>query len=330
MGRRFVGGQGQGNGRASSSTKRRRAPGGGASTHLRGPRRQDSLPKSLRCSPKAGRFVPWSAHGSRSRSRRPRPLGSRDRREGAGLGKGVDGTDKPAGKISAAHERARLRDRTRPPAGDMGQVDDLFRGCIRLQIPVDDEFEQAHSVRLDRPVTGVPAQRWEHRRENGVLDRASKTLKARRRADALEQAVEPRRPSGLCRSPCFPCRKGRHRTVGRLGGGPRHGVGRPGRARGDRCAARPRDQLRQSTFSGGGAARAARGCRTSIAYPTSNRSPRQMGHVVRASRRSPFASCHALAPAPDPQARRRAAGLRAGAGRPAAGSGACHRPRARP
>jgi hypothetical protein len=54
-------------------------------------------------------------------------LGSGDRQEGQGLGKSVDGTDKPAGKVSAAHERARLRDRTRPAASDLGQVDDLLR-----------------------------------------------------------------------------------------------------------------------------------------------------------------------------------------------------------
>jgi hypothetical protein len=28
----------------------------------------------------------------------------------------------------------------------------LFRRRVRLQVPMDDEFEQAHSVRLDRPL----------------------------------------------------------------------------------------------------------------------------------------------------------------------------------
>ena len=42
----------------------------------------------------------------------------------------------------------------RPTARNLGQVNDLLRGCVRLQIPMDDEFEQAHPVRLDRPVIG--------------------------------------------------------------------------------------------------------------------------------------------------------------------------------
>ena len=88
---------------------------------------EDSPPRSLRCSPKAGRFVEWSAHGSRSRSHPTAPTGERRSREGEGLGKSVDGTDKPAGKVSAAHERARLRDGTRPTASDLGQVYDLLR-----------------------------------------------------------------------------------------------------------------------------------------------------------------------------------------------------------
>ena len=42
-----------------------------------GGRAEDSPPRSLRCSPKAGRFGESSAHGSRSRSRRPARTGER-------------------------------------------------------------------------------------------------------------------------------------------------------------------------------------------------------------------------------------------------------------
>ena len=42
----------------------------------------------------------------------------------------------------------------RPTARNLGQVNDLLRRCVRLQIPVDDKFEQAYPVRLDRPVIG--------------------------------------------------------------------------------------------------------------------------------------------------------------------------------
>jgi len=56
-------------------------------------------------------------------------------------------------EISAAHEPAWLRDRTRT-ARDLGQIDDLFRRCVRLQLSVDDKFEQTHPVRLGRPMNG--------------------------------------------------------------------------------------------------------------------------------------------------------------------------------
>ena len=131
----------------------------------------DSPPSGLRSFPKAGRFVEWSAHGSRSRSRPTAPTGGGDRWKGEGVGEGVDGTDEPAGKVSAAHERARLRDRPRPTARDLGQVDGLLRGCVRLQIPVDDEFEQAHPVRLDGPMTGVLCDDGSIGAINGGLDR---------------------------------------------------------------------------------------------------------------------------------------------------------------
>ena len=31
---------------------------------------------------------------------------------------------------------------------DLGQIGGLFRRCVRIQIPVDDKFEQAHPIRL--------------------------------------------------------------------------------------------------------------------------------------------------------------------------------------
>ena len=67
----------------------------------------------------------------------------------AGLGQSLDRPDKPARKISAAHERAWLRDRAWT-ARDLGQINGLFRRCVRLQVSVDDEFEQEHPVRLGR------------------------------------------------------------------------------------------------------------------------------------------------------------------------------------
>jgi hypothetical protein len=36
--------------------------------------------------------------------------------------------------------------------GDVGQVDGLYRRCLRLQMAVDDELEQAHPLRLDGSV----------------------------------------------------------------------------------------------------------------------------------------------------------------------------------
>jgi Protein of unknown function (DUF1326) len=50
-------------------------------------------------------------------------------------------------------------------ARDLGQVDGLLRRCVRLQVPVDDEFEQAHPVRLDGPMTCV-AVPWAARSAN--------------------------------------------------------------------------------------------------------------------------------------------------------------------
>src|SRR5215813_8022956 len=80
---------------------------------------------------------------------RPCPVGNGDRRQGEGLGQSPDWPDEPAGKISAAHECAWLRDRART-ARDLGQINDLFRRCVRLQVSMDHEFEQAHPVRLVR------------------------------------------------------------------------------------------------------------------------------------------------------------------------------------
>ncbi len=74
-------------------------------------------------------------------------VGNRDRRQSEGVGQGSDRPDKFAGKISAADEPAWLRDRAWT-AGDLGQIDDLFRRRVRLQVSMDDEFEQAHPVRL--------------------------------------------------------------------------------------------------------------------------------------------------------------------------------------
>src|SRR5260221_9437107 len=44
------------------------------------------------------------------------PMGSGDRRQSEGLGQGPDRAHQPAGKVSTTHERARLRDRSRPTA----------------------------------------------------------------------------------------------------------------------------------------------------------------------------------------------------------------------
>ena len=40
---------------------------------------------------------------------------------------------------------ARVRDWARTDR-HLGQIDELFRRCVRLQVSMDDEFEQAHSV----------------------------------------------------------------------------------------------------------------------------------------------------------------------------------------
>ena len=68
---------------------------------------------------------------------RPRPVGNGDRRQSESLGHSSDRPDEPAGKISAAHEPAWLRDGTRTDR-DLGQIDNLFCRCVRLQLPVDD------------------------------------------------------------------------------------------------------------------------------------------------------------------------------------------------
>jgi hypothetical protein len=100
----------------------------------------------LRYSPKAGNPRRGARADHLRDCVRPCPLGNGDCRQGEGLGQSLDWPDEPAGKISAAHERAWLRDRVRT-ARDLGQINDLFRRCVRLQVSVD-EFEQAHPVRL--------------------------------------------------------------------------------------------------------------------------------------------------------------------------------------
>ena len=90
-------------------------------------------------------------HHFRDRAR-PRTLGSGDHRESQRLGQSPDRADEPAGKVSPADEPARFRDRTRT-ARHLGQIDSLLSRRVRLQIPVDGQFEQAHPVRLGRPVT---------------------------------------------------------------------------------------------------------------------------------------------------------------------------------
>ena len=62
--------------------------------------------------------------------------------------RGPDRPDKPAGQISSTGECARLRDRAGTDR-HVGQIDKLFRWCVRLQVSMDDEFEQTYSVRLD-------------------------------------------------------------------------------------------------------------------------------------------------------------------------------------
>src|SRR5262245_47009084 len=44
-------------------------------------------------------------------------------------------------------------------ACDLGQIDCLFRRCVWLQVPVDDEFEQAHPIRLDGSMTAHATDR---------------------------------------------------------------------------------------------------------------------------------------------------------------------------
>src|SRR5262249_26355825 len=78
---------------------------------------------------------------------RPFRVGNGDHWKSEGLGKGADWADESAGKISAADEPAWLRDRAWT-ARDLGQIDRLFRRRVRLQVSMDDEFEQAHPVRL--------------------------------------------------------------------------------------------------------------------------------------------------------------------------------------
>ena len=80
---------------------------------------------------------------------RPRALGNRDRGQGEGLGQSPDRTNEPAGEISAADQSTRFRDRART-GRDLGQIDGLLGRRVRLQVPVDDQFEQAHPVRLGR------------------------------------------------------------------------------------------------------------------------------------------------------------------------------------
>src|SRR5262249_58770122 len=72
--------------------------------------------------------------------------------QGEGLGQCPDWADQPAGKIPAAHEPTRLRDRARADR-DLGQVDGLYGGCVRLQVRMADVLEQTHSVRLVGSVT---------------------------------------------------------------------------------------------------------------------------------------------------------------------------------
>jgi hypothetical protein len=70
---------------------------------------------------------------------------NRDCRQGEGLGLRPDRPDKSARKISAADEPAGLRDRPWS-ARDLGQINDLFGRCVRFQISLDGEFEQAYPV----------------------------------------------------------------------------------------------------------------------------------------------------------------------------------------
>lgn len=55
------------------------------------------------------------------------------------------------GEISAADQPARFRDRSRT-GRDVGQIDGLLGRCFRLQVAVDEQFEQAHPVRPDGSV----------------------------------------------------------------------------------------------------------------------------------------------------------------------------------
>ena len=131
---------------------RRRAPGGGPSPDFRRPGRRIS--GCRRCA------IRRRPAGPRRRARadhvrdcaRPRRVGNRDRRQSEGVGQGSDRPDKFAGKISAADKPAWLRDRAWT-ARDLGQINDVFRRCVRLQVSVDDEFEQAHPVRLGGSMT---------------------------------------------------------------------------------------------------------------------------------------------------------------------------------
>jgi hypothetical protein len=132
---------------------RRRSPGRRTPAHFRRTRRR--LPGAGQCALHAGPADPRRRarrHHVRYR-RRSLVLGRRDRGQGQGVGEGADRADERAGEVPATGECAGLRNRPGVAARDVGQVDDLQGGRVRLSLRMDDELEQAHSVRLERTVS---------------------------------------------------------------------------------------------------------------------------------------------------------------------------------
>jgi hypothetical protein len=150
--------QGGNDGRVTSGRERsrappataRRAPGGGSSP-VSAAISEDFPLSSPDSSPKA-RQVRGVEGGRITFEIAPdRALGIEIAGKMKAWGKGPDRTDEPAGKVSPSDEPTRFQNRVRTDR-DLGQIDRLLDLCLRLQVPVDDRLNQAHSSRLGRSV----------------------------------------------------------------------------------------------------------------------------------------------------------------------------------